>query len=228
VIETIVDGAGDPRERTLLVLLPPAYGTARDIVDHGFVAAIRERGLAVDLIVADVGADYYLGYTVVDRLRAEVVAPALARGYQRLWLGGISLGGFGSLLYREAHGNEVDGLLLLAPYLGARPEVNEVARAGGFGRWEPAPFATDDRERRLLAWLKHFLADRDRARTIYTAYGTGDRFAASIELLTDALPDEQVVRMPGGHDWATWSVLWRAVLDRRPFDSRAGSRAQTL
>ncbi len=218
MIDSIADSAGDPRSRILLVLLPPAYGTARHFIDHGFVAEIRSRGLPVDVIAADAGADYYLGHTIVKRLRSDVIAPARARGYRRLWLGGISLGGFGSLLYREEHGNEVDGLLLLAPYLGSRPEVNEVLRAGGFARWAPTPFAPDDRERRLLAWLRGFLADPDRARTIHAAFGTEDRFAASIELLADALPAERVVRMPGGHDWATWAALWSAMLDRKPFE----------
>ncbi len=227
-MRTILDGAGDPCERVLLVLLPPAYGTAQDFVDHGFIAAIRARDLPVDVIAADAGADYYLGYTIVERLHADVIAPALARGYRRLWLGGISLGGFGGLLYREAHAAEVEGLLLIAPYLGARPEVNEVLLAGGLARWRPAAIAPDDRERRLLAWLKEFIADPIRARTLHAAFGTEDRFARSIELLAGALPPERVLRVAGGHDWDTWAALWGPMLDREPFGQRGGAGADRI
>jgi alpha-beta hydrolase superfamily lysophospholipase len=128
-METIADVQGDPRERVLLVLLPPAYGSARDFVDHGFVSAIRSRGLPVDVIAAGAMADHYLDETVVARLHADVIAPARAKGYRRLWLAGISIGGFGSLLTMQSHAADIEGLLLLAPYLGSRPAVNEVILA---------------------------------------------------------------------------------------------------
>lgn len=218
-METIADIEGDPRDRILLVLLPPAFGTARDFVEQGFIASIRSRGLPVDVIAVEAVADHYLDQTVVARLHADVIAPALARGYRRLWLGGISIGGFGSLLYLQAHGAQIEGLLLLAPYLGSRPVVNEVLRAGGFARWQPQAAASDDHEQRLLAWLKGATTTPAKSPPIFVGYGTEDRFAPSIEVLTDALPVDRVVRQPGAHDWATWSGLWHALLDRRPFDA---------
>jgi hypothetical protein len=212
-METIVDCTGEPCDRTLLVLLPPAFGAPQDFVEHGFVAAVRARGLPVDLIVAGANADHYLDRSVVERLHAEVIAPALARGYKSLWLGGISIGGFGSLLYRSRH-DEVEGLLLLAPYLGSRPVVNEVLRAGGLAQWQPDPKAPRDHERELLVWLKGMLARDDVPRRLLIGYGADDRFAPSIELLADALPAAQVVRRSGGHDWETWGGLWREMVAR--------------
>ncbi len=217
MIETIADVEGDPRERVLLVLLPPAYGTARDFVEQGFVAAVRSRGLPVDVIAAGVIADHYLDQTVVARLYADVIAPALAQGYRRLWLGGISIGGFGSLLTLQSHTADIEGVLLLAPYLGSRPAVNEVIRAGGFAQWQPQSAAPDDYERQLLAWLRGVLTVPSERPPIYMAYGAQDRFASSIEVLAAALPADRVVLQPGEHDWATWITLWGALLDRDPF-----------
>lgn len=221
MIETIADAAGDPRERVLLVLLPPAFGIARDFIDHGFVTAIRERALNVDVIAAGAIADHYLDQTVVARLHADVIAPARARGYRRVWLAGISIGGFGSLLTLQAHAAEIEGLLLIAPYLGSRPVVNEALRAGSLAQWQPQRTAPDDHEQQLLAWLRGVLSVPALSPTIYAGYGTRDRFAPSIELLASALPRGRVVRLPGEHDWATWIALWHALLDLDPFGARA-------
>jgi len=220
MIETIADVAGDPRERVLLVLLPPAFGTAQDFFDHGFVTAVRNRDLKVDVIAAGAIADYYLDQTVVARLHAEVIAPARAKGYQRIWLGGISIGGFGSLLTVQAHTAEIEGLLLLAPYLGSRPAVNDVLRAGSLAQWRPPPTAPDDHERQLLAWLQGVVSAPATSPPIYVGYGTQDRFAPLIEVLTNSLPEDRVVRQPGEHDWATWIALWNALLDLDPFGAR--------
>ena len=219
-METIVDAEGDPRERVLLVLLPPAFGSAADFVEYGFVSAIRSRGLPVDVIAAGAVADHYLDQSVVARLHADVIAPARAKGYRRLWLAGISIGGFGSLLTLQSHATDIEGLLLLAPYLGSRPAVNEVIRAGGFVQWQPQPTAPDDHERRLLAWLKGMLAEPATSPPIYVGYGEQDRFAQSIEVLTNALPAQRVLRHPGEHDWPTWIALWHALLDREPIAAR--------
>lgn len=220
LMETIADVQGDPRERVLLVLLPPAYGSARDFVDHGYVSAIRSRGLPVDVIAAGAIADHYLDETVVARLHADVIAPARAKGYRRLWLAGISIGGFGSLLTMQSHAADIEGLLLLAPYLGSRPAVNEVIRAGGFAQWQPQPAAADDHERLLLAWLRGVLAVPAESTPIFVGYGEQDRFAPAIEVLTKALPAHRVARLAGEHDWPTWIALWHALLDREPFVAR--------
>ena len=210
-METIADCEGDPRERTLLVLLPPAFGTPGDFIEHGFVTSIRERKLPVDVIAAGAIADHYLDQSVVARLHAEVIEPARARGYGRVWLGGISIGGFGSLLYRARH-DGVEGLLLLAPYLGSRPVLNEVVQAGGLAQWQPDTNTPRDHESELLVWLKSALMDSEVRARIFVGYGIHDRFAPSIELLANALPQEQVVRATGGHDWETWAGLWGEII----------------
>ena len=53
---------------------------------------------------------------MVDRLKEDVINPAKEKGYTKIWLVGISLGGLGSLLYAMEHPSDIEGMLVLAPY----------------------------------------------------------------------------------------------------------------
>jgi hypothetical protein len=44
-----------------------------------------------------------------------------------------------------------------------------------------------------------------------------DRFASAATLPADLLPPEQVISTPGAHDWNSWRVLWRMILEQHPF-----------
>ena len=65
------------------------------------------------MVVADAHVGYFRNRSFEDRLRADVMVPARARGYESIWLAGISLGGLGALLYADEHPEEVAGLLLI-------------------------------------------------------------------------------------------------------------------
>ena len=88
------------------------------------------------------------------RLRWDIVAPARAEGCRSVWLAGISLGGFIALDYASTHPDECDGLCLLAPYLGNRMLIDEIARAPGLAAWEPGELAESDEERRIWRFIK--------------------------------------------------------------------------
>jgi pimeloyl-ACP methyl ester carboxylesterase len=205
--------SGSGRARRVLVMLPGVGMAAQEFVDHGFIAALRAQRAPVDVVVADAHADLYLEGSILERLEHDVIAPALARGYDGLWLLGVSLGGMGALAYARLHPGRVKGILLLAPFLGVPGTIAEVRRAGGLAAWEPGPLG-DDRERAVLAWLKdHGPGDP----TLLLGYGVDDRFAAGHALLAARLPAERVATCAGGHDWETWSRLWRMLLERQPF-----------
>jgi len=53
-------------------------------------------------------------------------------------LAGISLGGYGALLYAKNHLDEIDAVLLLAPFLGSQALVQAIANTGGLSVWRPA------------------------------------------------------------------------------------------
>lgn len=199
------------RAPALVVLLPGAYSRPQEFVDAGFPAAAAT--VAADLVVVDSHLGYFADKSVLRRLRDEVVLPARAAGYRSIWLVGISLGGFGALGYAVRHGADIDGVLALAPYLGPRRLMQEIAEAGGPRRWQGLPQAgpgPDDVDREI--WQA--FAGTPPALPVYLGYGRDDRFADAHRVFAGLLPAERVSTAPGGHDWPAWSALWQGWLAR--------------
>lgn len=230
-IERLVDPAPGGTARELLVMLPGAYDTPRDLAAQDFVGAVRRRGAAsLEMQLVDAHVGYYTERSVTDRLRQDVLAPAGRAGVAQVWLAGISIGGFGALLTaRDAEADPapasppVAGLLLLAPYLGPRRLVAEIVAAGSLAAWDARPGDTDEPERRLWRWLQARLAPGAAvpAPPIWLGFGRDDRFAAGHRLLAGALPPERVFEVDGGHDWAPWREAWGRMLAAAPMLGRA-------
>ncbi len=197
----------------LLVLLPGAHMPPAEMQREGLVTAVRQRGLAADVVIADAHMGYIQDRSVVHRLHADVVAPARRQGYRQVWLAGISLGGFVAMAYEMQRPGEVDGLLTLAPYLGRRQLVAEIAERGGPQAWLPGarPRDDDDADHALWTWLATRAA---KGPPLYLGYGAQDRFAAGHAMMAGLLPPERVATVPGGHDWPPWRTLWAMWLDR--------------
>lgn len=192
----------------LIVLLPGRRDSPEDFVRHDFSGIAARAGAHADLVAVDAHMGYYYRKTIVDRLREDVIAPARKR-YDRIWLAGISLGGTGSILYTDEHPGDVDGIVLLAPFLGEKEVIDEVAAAGGLRGWKaPESLGPDDFQRRMWSWLK-----RSEGKVpLYLGFGTRDGFARANGLLGDALPPERVFTVDGGHDWKAWRSLWEKVV----------------
>lgn len=211
-MDAIIDQApGEDADQALVVMLPGARDRAQDLVDQGFVRALRARELAVDAIVVDARMDDYVERSVMSCLEREIIAPAQACA--GIWLMGISLGGMGALEYAREHTTAIAGVILLAPFFGTRGLLAEVARAGGLMQWNPGPVAPADDERRLLAWLRSYRAESPGALPIYLGYGTEDRYAGASIMLAERLPANHVVAIKGGRDWLTWTSAWEHLLD---------------
>jgi pimeloyl-ACP methyl ester carboxylesterase len=191
--------------------LPGAYHAAQDFIAAGFAEAVRSRHVALDLVFIDLELDHLGDRSVLPQLRSEVVLPARAAGVS-MWLGGISLGGMFALHYAASYPGELDGLCLLAPYLGSRILTDEIARAPGLGQWQQGELAQTDEERRI--W-RHIKARHDASQPLYLGFGEQDRFSAAHRLLAATLPVEAVNVIAGGHEWSTWSTLWENFLDSR-------------
>lgn len=199
----------------LLVMLPGAHMTPAEMQQQGLVQAVRQRGLAVDVVLAGAGLEYIYDRSVMQRLREDVIAPYTAAGYRRIWLMGISLGGFVAMGYAQQHPGAIEGIVTLAPYLGRRQLVAAVQAAGGAAAWAArAPAQPEDIDDRLWRWLA---APPPGAPPVYVGYGTEDRFAAAHATLAQALPPGHVITRPGGHDWPPWRALWDDWLDRGLF-----------
>ena len=196
----------------LLVLLPGANMAPAELEREGFVAAVRERRLAVDVAIADANLAYVYNGSVLQHLHADVIAPARAAGYRRIWLAGISLGAYVAMAYAQQHPGEIEGLLLTAPYLGRRPLVQAIVDAGGPAAWRRSAQPRDDSDidHALWMWLSALPTS---APPLWLGYGREDRFAESHRLLAGLLPAARVSSAPGGHDWPPWRALWAQWLD---------------
>ena len=67
---------------TLLVFLPGAYSTIDEFVREGFVQEVRQRRLAVILLMADVLMAYLHNRTIITGRARRSSAPARASGYR--------------------------------------------------------------------------------------------------------------------------------------------------
>jgi pimeloyl-ACP methyl ester carboxylesterase len=212
---------GHDADRILLVVLPAAKALPEDLLEQGFIGVIRDRGLPVDVAVVDAPVDYYLDRRVGERLAADVITPMRAKGYRRLWLMGMSIGGMGCIAYAHKHAAAVEGTVLLAPFLCARGLVAQILREGGLAGWQPGAFAMDDEDAGLLSWLKQYRADAPQLPAIYLGFGSEDRYSATSQMLAQQLPPERVVSVAGQHDSRTWLGLWKILLDKNPFGIEA-------
>jgi hypothetical protein len=210
-----------PLGKVLIVFLPGAGDTAQDIVDQGFVQQVRQRGIQADVVVVDLHLGYYVrSRTFEVRLREDVIVPARAAGYRQIWLAGISLGGFGSLLFSSVNQDrpeaKIDGIMALAPYVARTAVLDEVLRAGGLARWNEA-VVEGDFERTLLRWLQGYGDPLLRRPALYLGYGTEDGFAQMVQVVGTVLPAGRLRAAPGGHDWPPWKRLWGEFLDAAPW-----------
>jgi pimeloyl-ACP methyl ester carboxylesterase len=194
-----------------MIWLPGAYQSALDFLNAGFAAAVHRRQAALDLQFVDMEFAYLGDRAALELLRSDVVQPARNAGVS-IWLGGISLGGLTALDYAASYPDEIDGLCLLAPYLGNRILTSEIARAPGLEAWQPGELAEVDEERRIWGYIKNRNAD---SRPLYLGFGRSDRFSVAHELLAATLPAESVDVIDGGHEWRTWYRLWENFLDSR-------------
>jgi pimeloyl-ACP methyl ester carboxylesterase len=190
-----------------MIWLPGAYHSAQDFLNEGFVRAAAQRCAPLDLRFVDLEMQYLDDRDAFQRLRTEFVLPARDSG-AAVWLAGISLGGLIALDYASMHLGDLDGLCLLAPYLGNRMLMNEIAGSGLAG-WEPGELAESDAERRIWRYIK----TRVDSVKLFLGYGKSDRFSAAHAMLAAALPADWVEVVAGGHQWGTWLRLWERFLD---------------
>jgi hypothetical protein len=213
-----VPGACAEAPTTLLVFLPGSYSTPEDFVGHGFIDALRQRGIAADALLVDAHLGYYSERSVLERLRTDVLAPARAQGYREIWLVGISIGAYGALLHAASAPPDAPplaGIVAIAPYLGEHPVSQSIAQAGGLASWS-VPRWLDPKGIDVALWRWLQAAAAEAPARLYLAYGSSDRFVYSDRLLGAALPARNVFTVPGGHDWPVWEALWRDLLPALP------------
>lgn len=204
--------AGRKENRTLIIFLPGIGDVAEDFERRGFIHELRREGVAADAVAVDAHYGYYARRVIFERITEDVIESAHTSGYEEIWLVGASLGGFGAASYAAQHASRVSGILLLAPYLGEKSLIDEIAEAGGLNGWNPGHVAESDFQRRLWAWFKQHFSEARPALSVYVGYGMADMFARANALLAEVLPGDRVFAIPGRHDWHTWKKIWRMFL----------------
>ena len=204
--------------RMRVVLMPGAYHSTEQFLRAGFDLAVRERALPLELTLATPELAHLTDRRWLSALHDEVVAPARAHDSAPLWLGGVSLGGFMALRFAAQYPAEVDGLCLLAPYLGSRLIAGEIATEmaahADLADWHAGPLDDEDDERRIWQYVTRLGASTTPTR-VFLGFGAGDRFADTQQVLQRALPAARTTTrvISGGHDWPIWRRLWDHFLD---------------
>ncbi len=220
-----IDWKAEKPARCLIVFLPGRGDDAEYFETRGFVTELKRRKLAIDMVAADAWLGYYLRGTLAPRLHLDVVRPRLYRDYEEIWLVGMSMGGLGTLLYaRQRPVGEITGVLALAPFLGDRDLLDEIAAQGGLTRWQAPPRSEPLNERNyqkeIWRWLQAVTQGDEPGPLVYLGYGRADRLAFAGSLLAAELPEARVFVTDGGHDWGTWLSVWRRFLDSRALAAR--------
>jgi len=210
--------------KCLFVLLPGMGDRAESFERRGFVAELRAHALSADIRATDATFGYYMRGTFLDRLAADVIAPAKARGYREVWIMGPSMGGFGALFYAHAHTADISGVLAIAPFLGDRDVIEEITAAGGLKNWKPPapvePMDRDNYQREMWRWLQAVTQGRETAPPIYLGYGNADKLAPADSLLRAELPPSHVFMTDGMHEWGAWRRVLKSFLDSSAFAGR--------
>jgi pimeloyl-ACP methyl ester carboxylesterase len=198
---------------TLVILLPGAYQQPEDFIEQGFVQAVRQRQLNIDLMMAELLFSQIADQRALPEIYNSLIQPAIAAGYKNIWLAGISIGAYMAMAYAGRYPNQLAGLLLLAPYPGNRMTTGEIAFAGGIMAWTPDAIPDEDTERGNWYWLKTHASVTNTE--VHLGYGEDDRFAESHLMMAQALPAAHVDKVAGEHVWPVWQQLWHNFLDKR-------------
>ena len=199
----------------LLVVVPGMGMRAEDFRARGLIAGIERRGWPVAIATVDPVPESYLDGSLEARLLDSITEAQCAAGASRVWLAGISLGCQAILRCVRVRPGMIEGLLLLTPYLASTGLIAEVKRLGGLQSWAAENCGRTEPDRAFLRWLA-MTAPAELPRML-VGHALNDRFATTAEMLAALLPAGRVVCVAGGHDWTSWSLLWRLMLDQDPF-----------
>ncbi len=207
-----VSPAGATPGPCLVLFLPGRRDSLGAYRRRRFAEMAVQAGVSARFAEIDAHMGYYQAQTISGRLREDVIAPARARGIGKIWIVGISMGGLGGIL--EAREDDaLGGVIALSPFLG-ETEPGLVAAAGGLSAWLPGPpRLVADYERELWHWLQRYSAQGALRPPVYLGFGLKDDLAPANRLLANALPPGRTFTANGGHDWKTWTALWRQILD---------------
>ena len=208
-----------PRDAdTLVVVLPGRRDDLGSLRRSGIAGVFARRWPSAEVVLVEATLAYYHAGGLADRLHREIVLPAKARGLERIWLVGASLGGFGAIRYADEHPAGVAGLVLLAPYLGDEALQRSIAAGGGLRAHDPGvpqrPVTRENVDAETWKSLARWSRDRDAAPQVWVAYGRDDPFAQAAPLMRELAGEERVLVRDGGHAWRVWVPAAEEIASR--------------
>ena len=206
----------------LVVMFPGINSPGSDFIDYGFLELFQEKYNNADIILVDMRLAYVEAGNIAERIQNEIIVPAYAKGYDNIWLVGMSLGGFSSLLYNRTFSKNVNGIILFAPYLGELYSVSDLVNHPSPQQWAVDNKASTDSSIqfwRYLLTLTQPNKDKQFKTHLVVAYGNKDRSSQLHQLLAGRIKKENVyINESGGHNWVSWKPLWINMLENKVFN----------
>lgn len=213
------------RRSCLVVFMPGMLDTPDTFRERGFLDDAARASDRCDLVAVDAHFGYYRTGQIRQRVRRDILRLAESRGYDEFWIVGISMGGMGTMLVAQDNPGRVAGVVLLAPFLGDDALIESIEAAGGLAEWQPAddldPYDSDEFDDAMWAWLRGYAGGAEPRPELYMGHGDDD-VRAGVALLAATQSPQRFGTTPGGHNWNTWRVLWRRLLESPPWDPQPG------
>ncbi|MES9865524.1 MAG: hypothetical protein ABW157_09310 [Candidatus Thiodiazotropha sp. LLP2] len=218
----LVEGSQKNSE-VLIIVLPGILSDSQDMQKRGVPEAIHRGWPEPDILMADLTINFYREGLATTRLHDEIVAPARQQGYSEIWLAGGSMGGIGTLMYEWHHPGELDGLVLISPYLGRGDVTDTIREAGGLKSWDSGEqtlvMESDNYDRLVWQMAQGWIGDEEKLQRVWLMCGDEDRLYPDVLMLGAILPEERYFPGPGDHSWDYWipnmEKVFRALAESR-------------
>ncbi|MDH5408863.1 MAG: alpha/beta fold hydrolase [Gammaproteobacteria bacterium] len=211
-LKSISQPAPKPSD-TLVVFLPGLADDEQTFVKEKFFSAVSDRKKNIDLMAVHTHIGYLLDGTYAERIKEDVILPARKKGYKKIWLVGVSLGGFISVNYLRQQPDDVTGLILFGPFLGQEGQLKEIKKQGGVLKWQPEDVESLSKTLSLWYWFKQ--NQKKYLKNIYVNYGDKDKLAYGIKMFSPLINKSHITEIKGIHGWKTWRELWHMLLDSK-------------
>ena len=206
----------------LVVFFPGINSSGQDFEAYDLLTPFIERYPQADILLVDTRLAYIEAGNIASRIQQEIIIPAKKKGYKKIWFVGISLGGLGTLIYNKNYPDNINGIVLMAPFIGGDDIVDSILSAPSPQEW--ARINANSEIKAVQMW-RHLISYNDQTPIIdnnkvklLLAFGKDDRFVRSHQLLASFMEPDNVFQGPGEHNWLTWRELWIEMLDKNIFN----------
>jgi pimeloyl-ACP methyl ester carboxylesterase len=190
-----------PSNEKLLILLPGIFESSRAFAEHGVIDALQACRDDMNITGVEMHFAYYKNKQMDTRLYQDVIQPAKAAGIKDIYLAGLSLGGLGSLIYRMQRPDDIKTVIAIAPYLGEQEQLLSY-----INKQEAA------KDEDLYPIWQNLETTAKQAPTITLAVAEDDRYNYGQNWLAGLLTEQQLVQLPGKHNWQAFKPLWQQAI----------------